>query len=137
MKNFGKFITGAAVGFVGGFLFYAYLQNNESHIDPTNYFLKNVQPDSGCYDRDPLVCKDGFIISIQASEVHYCNKCDNSDKYKTVEIDYISKEEPELLPYCEDTTLYYCVPVEIVNRIIRKHGGIDHINNMSGSGYIL
>lgn len=83
-----------------------------------------------------LICKDGFDMSVQASNVHYCSpRVDNADYYSEVEVGYPTVSEEELLDYAEDRlrptkTVYGYVPVESVDKIILKHGGInDETNN--------
>ena len=83
-----------------------------------------------------LVCKDGFEMSVQASNVHYCSpRIDNADYYSEVEVGYPTVSEEELLYYAEDRTrptetVYGYVPVELVDKIISKHGGVnDETNN--------
>lgn len=83
-----------------------------------------------------LICKDGFEMSVQASNVHYCSpRIDNADYYSEVEVGYPTVSEEELLDYAEDRTrptktVYGYVPVELVDKIISKHGGVnDETNN--------
>lgn len=77
-----------------------------------------------------LICKDGFEMSVQASNVHYCSpRIDNADYYSEVEVGFPTTVEAELIYYAEDSrhllkTVYSYVPVELVEKIINKHGGI-------------
>lgn len=114
-------------------------------VSPANYISENVV-------RERVVCKDGFVISIQASEYHYCEPrisqgyLDNKlyfvegwsqqgyiEKfipYKSVELGFPSVAEEDILDYAEDPneptdTVYGYVPVEIVDKMLEKHGGID------------
>ncbi len=81
--------------------------------------------------RPRLVCKDGFQMSVQASEGHYCEPRENFlNHYDSVEIGYPSEEELLLLDYAEDPdeltdTVYGYVPTELVDKVLEKHGGID------------
>ena len=76
------------------------------------------------------VCADGFAISIQASQYHYCTpREDGQIDYKQVELGYPSKEEEMILDFAEDpddptSTVYGYVPVEVVDKMLEKHGGI-------------
>ncbi len=90
-----------------------------------------------------VVCADGFRMSVQASGRHYCetdewtrdeerqlwftNK-DTVNSFTHVEIGKISTPEPDLDPFIEERgaehEVYLDVPVEIVDAIIAKHGGI-------------
>jgi hypothetical protein len=75
-------------------------------------------------------CADGFSMSVQASEWHYCTPREHQcDGYFTVEIGFPSEPVAELLPYAEipDTpteTVYARVPVTLVNEIVNAHGGV-------------
>lgn len=87
-------------------------------------------------------CKDGFSFSAQAGSVYYSwPREDLVEEYKAVEIGYPSEDVPELHEYAEideeaykeyygesvDYTkqIYLYVPVEVVDMIIEKHGGIE------------
>ena len=80
--------------------------------------------------RERLVCNDGFSISVQASQYHYCNpRKDGLDYYTSVELGYPNREEELLSEFAEDPdrlthTVYGYVPVKVVDEIIRKHQGI-------------
>lgn len=80
--------------------------------------------------RPHAVCADGFRISIQASQYHYCTpREDGQIDYKQVELGYPSKEEEMILDFAEDpddptNTVYGYVPVEVVDKMLEKHGGI-------------
>ena len=99
-----------------------------------NEFLKNTtKPDSiGSFQIRPAVeCADGFKMSVQASKYHYCDPRINlwSGQYNEVEIGFPSEEEPLINEYAESPgewtgTVYGYVPVEIVDAVIEKHGGI-------------
>lgn len=50
--------------------------------------------------------------------------------YVEVELGYPSQVEPDILPYAEDSddptrTVYGYVPIEIVDAVVKKHGGIN------------
>lgn len=113
--------------------------------------------------RPHITCADGFTVSIQASETHYCEPRitqyydgkhwqkeildrwgmrgsgefeseDSFTPYESVEIGYPSVVEPDILDYAEDgddptNTVYACVPVEIVDKVLEKHGGIEGWGN--------
>lgn len=106
----------------------------------TNEFLKKFYSaqliGSGAFARTVqdlrpwAVCADGFGISIQASQYHYCSpRKDGQIDYKEVELGYPSKEEVLIADYAEDpddltNTVYGYVPVEVVDKMLEKHGGI-------------
>lgn len=81
-------------------------------------------------NRPIMKCADGFEISVQASSTHYCSPREDGDTtYDAVELGYPNREEPLIMDYAEDEgnylhTVYGWVPIEIVNEMIKKHGGI-------------
>lgn len=63
--------------------------------------------------RPAIVCRDGTVFSVQASEYHYCSPRETGLKeYTSVEVLRTGRKEPE-----------GWVPVRLVNRRIRDHGG--------------
>ena len=76
-----------------------------------------------------IVCADGFTMSVQVSDGHYCLPRENDALfYYKVEVGYPSKVEPLLLEYAEEParptdTVYGYVPVSVVEAVIGKHGG--------------
>lgn len=76
-----------------------------------------------------IVCNDGFTVSVQASNFHYCTPRDNVGPYIHVELGYPSAMPiPEIMEYCESPdkpleTVYGYVPVELVQKLIDEHGG--------------
>lgn len=79
---------------------------------------------------EPIECADGFHMSVQASETHYCEpRIDNAEKYVAVEIGFPSEPEELLLNWAEDLsaptdTVYGWVPAHIVTLVCVKHGGV-------------
>lgn len=79
-----------------------------------------------------LECKDGFSMSVQANEWAYCSPREHSDDltiYDAMEVGYPSEEETLLLEYAEEVdmptdTVYGYVPVEIIQEVVNKHGGL-------------
>lgn len=74
-----------------------------------------------------ITCLDGFSMSVQASSFHYCLPCeDGASRYTHVEVGYSSSYEETLQEYrCfGDSFVYGYVPVEVVESIIAKHGGL-------------
>ena len=77
----------------------------------------------------PIICEDGYCISVQGSSFHYCNpRIDNADLYSKLELGFPNKEDELINDYAEDSdychTVYGYVPVEIVDKLMKKHGGI-------------
>lgn len=81
-------------------------------------------------NRPRIVCKDGYSVSVQASRFHCCEpRVDGADKYESVELGFPNREDPLINAYAEEDgyytdTVYIYVPVEVVNELIEKHGGI-------------
>ena len=88
--------------------------------------------------RNPkLVCKDGFTMSVQAGQSLYSTPKDVADEYEEAEVGFPSSPEPLITKYAEDwevegdddqrlcDTVYPYVPVELIDEVIHKHGGID------------
>ena len=76
-----------------------------------------------------MVCKDGFSMSVQASDRHYCFPLNNTGPWSKVEVGYPSIVEPLLWEYAESPwqwtdTVYPRVPVEVVAAVIEVHGGL-------------
>ena len=96
-------------------------------------WLKNTYKVSFGYQetRPRIVCKDGFSMSVQAGEGIYCIPRVNlsSGGYVEVEIGFPSEKEDLICRYAEDSsnyteTVYPYVPVELVEKVIEKHGGM-------------
>ena len=81
-------------------------------------------------NRPRLHCNDGYSISVQASAFHYCKpRLDGIQDYERVELGFPSTEDELINEYAEDDsdytkTVYGYVPIEIVEKLINKHGGI-------------
>lgn len=85
--------------------------------------------------RPIAVCADGFNLSIQASSMHYCrpSKDLQDGDYSKVELGNLSETVEEFLPYAENEarplfTVYGYVPVETVDAVLAKHGGMIYEN---------
>ena len=85
----------------------------------------NESPYSGIL-RPKLICEDGFTISIQASAWHYCTPratFQDGKMYTALELGFASIKD-ELIEDYRDGTVYPYVPVELVDKLLEKHGGI-------------
>lgn len=76
----------------------------------------------------PIVCNDGFSVSVQASQTNYCEPRNDEGPYTAVELGYPSRVEPKIMPWAEDpseptSTVYGWVPADLVLEIINDHGG--------------
>ena len=84
-----------------------------------------------------IVCEDGFSMSVQVGYSLYSTPKKVAKRYSAVEIGYPSEYEPlieewaEFTPFDEDEkpdytdTVYPYVPVNVVDKVLKKHGGID------------
>lgn len=77
----------------------------------------------------PIECADGLTLSVQASVTHYCTPRDSVGPWIAVEIGFPSRRVGEFMEYAENPddatgTVYGYVPVEVVEAVIEKHGGI-------------
>lgn len=80
--------------------------------------------------RPHVFCKDGFEMSVQAGAGLYSTPRKNLEngEYTACEVGFPSEKEELLMPYAEDwkkptETVYPYVPVEVIERVIEKHGG--------------
>ena len=83
-----------------------------------------------------IMCEDGFTMSVQASECHYTSpRRDFEDfrMYDKMEVGFPNMEEELLKEYVDAfgdeeidylNSVYGFVPVEIINEVIAKHGGL-------------
>ena len=92
-----------------------------------------------------VICKDGFKMSVQVGFSLYSTPKKVAKRYSAVEIGFPSEREPLIEEYVElgifDTaqgrgvdytdTVYPYVPVKIVDKVLKKHGGIDMIETLS------
>ena len=85
-----------------------------------------------------IVCSDGFKMSVQVGFSLYSTPKKVAKRYTAVEIGFPSEHEPLIEEYAETfyqddgedvtdytDTVYPYVPVKIVNKVLKKHGGID------------
>lgn len=75
-------------------------------------------------------CADGFSVSIQANRFAYCNpRITHAGDYVSVELGFPTRPDDLIMEYAEDPsdpteTVYGYVPVEVVDALLEKHGGI-------------
>ena len=111
-------------------------------ITDINTFLKAAKIDNLNICRPYIICEDGFYVSVQASEYHYCfPRVNNAETYEAVELGYASELDDLIADYGEDrgtpNTVFGYVPVETVNLLLEKHGGITKIGtNINGVSII-
>ena len=77
---------------------------------------------------DRITCKDGIVLSVQASRTHYCTPRTNHGPYSHVEVGYPTTIPPESWRQYADgdypNNIYAYVPVELVTAFTDSHGGI-------------
>ena len=85
-----------------------------------------------------IVCVGGFKMSVQVGFSLYSTPKKVAKRYSAVEIGFPSEHEPLIEEYAESfykedgedvtdytDTVYPYVPVRIVDKVLKKHGGID------------
>jgi len=80
-----------------------------------------------------IVCTDGFTMSVQVGYSLYSVPKKVAKRYSKVEIGYPSERESLLEEYVESfyvtpdftDSIYPYVPVKVVDKVLKKHGGID------------
>ena len=79
----------------------------------------------------PMVCADGFKMSVQGHCGAYSHPRDDFAKhYTAVEVGYPSERVEDLMPYIDGEgsnpteTVYGYVPVEVIEKIVAAHGGL-------------
>jgi len=96
-----------------------------------------------------IVCTDGFTMSVQVGYSLYCKPKKVAKRYSEVEIGYPSEREPLLEENVElgifdlqsndekfvdyTDTVYPYVPVKVVDKVLKKHGGIDLTETLHGN----
>jgi len=94
--------------------------------------------------RPALICNDGFKMSVQAGSGYYCEPREETTQYKSVEIGFpnyddilavfqcgsIEQYEAEKNYYLQDPLngILERVPIELVQKVIDKHDGINKQN---------
>lgn len=76
-----------------------------------------------------ISCKDGFKVSVQASNTHYCEPRDDNGPWSKVECGFPTEAVPCWLEYAADKdrptdTVYGYVPILLVVEALDSHGGI-------------
>ena len=91
-----------------------------------------------------IVCSDGFSMSVQVGYSLYSTPKKVAKRYSKVEVGYPSEHEPLIEEYAETfykedgedvtdytDTVYPYVPVRIVDKVLKKHGGINMTETLS------
>lgn len=92
-------------------------------------FLRDTYKDDYHIFRPHVVCADGYKVSIQAGSGLYCHPRANVLEYTAVELGFPNMADELIMDYAEDPdeptkTVYGYVPVDIVQQLMDKHGGI-------------
>ena len=80
--------------------------------------------------RMPVVCKDGLVLSVQASRFHYCTPRQDRGPHTAFEVRVLSDHDEELLAAYRSgdvpgtSPLFAWVPAQVIDEVIRKHGGL-------------
>jgi len=103
--------------------------NTNEYLTATREVLYQTGDYSCLEGRRRMKLADGFEMSVQASGMVYCAPRDDNGPYTHVEIGYPSSKEELIMEWAENEdeptgTVYGYVPVEIVDAVIEKHGGI-------------
>lgn len=94
------------------------------------YSISTFDPDDSHQVRKYILCTDGFCVSVQGgTSFHYCYPREHVNEYQAVELGFPSMADPLILEYAEDEseptrTVYGYVPIEIVEQLVNKHGGL-------------
>lgn len=85
--------------------------------------------------RPPIVCRDGYTMSVQTEGDTLFATYKDTPKgrtYITLDVSEISEEDISLKPYEHlykdneaEEKVWAFVPIQVVERLIKKHGGID------------
>ena len=91
-----------------------------------------------------IICSDGFEMSVQVGSSLYSTPKKVAKRYSAVEIGFPSEHEPLIEEFAETSykddgedvtdytdTVYPYVPVRIVDKVLKKHGGIDIIETLN------
>ena len=101
-------------------------------------FLRDTYKEGIYIVRPHVVCADGYKVSIQAGNGLYSCPRVNVLEYKAVELGFPNMADELIMEYAEDPdeptkTVYGYVPVEIVQQLMDKHGGIAKVSTLEES----
>ena len=79
--------------------------------------------------RKRLQCADGFSMSVQARELAHCSPRNDEGPWWKAEIGFPSEAESLIMEWAEDPedptgTVYGYVPVDIIDAVVARHGGV-------------
>jgi hypothetical protein len=96
----------------------------------TNEWMLATRPATEYGGRPRAICADGFSVSIQGGIGIYSQPRCNTESYTAVELGYPSAGDDLIQEYAEEPekpidTVYPYVPIEVVDGLLEKHGGIN------------
>lgn len=97
------------------------------HLERLDQFLTHGRR-SNMGSLPPVVCQDGFRMSVQVGSMLYCTPRSDVGPWTTVEVGFPSRVEPLLWRYAETPwewtdTVYPYTPIEVVAAVIELHNG--------------
>jgi len=102
-------------------------------LEHSNYidFDKFLEITKGATMRPRIYCRDGFSFSVQAGPGHYSQPKDTDGPYEQMEVGLPSEGDDLLIPFIEvgssnpTMSSFPYTPVEVISKLVDKHGGID------------
>lgn len=96
------------------------------------YLESTFKEDDEYNIRKRVVCKDGYSVSVQGgNRLNYCQPREIINIYHSVELGFPSEPDELINKYAEGygtvnftQTVYPFVDIEIVEKLIQKHGGM-------------
>ena len=81
--------------------------------------------------RPKIVCTDGFKMSVQGHEMTYSIPKKVATEFEAMEIGFPSQQEDLIMEFIvppgdkPTQSVYGFIPIDLIEQIIEKHGGID------------
>jgi hypothetical protein len=81
--------------------------------------------------RPKIVCMDGFKMSVQGNEMTYSIPKKVATEFTAMEIGFPSAQEDLIMEFIDRLVLeptqsvYGYIPIDLIEKIVEKHGGID------------
>ena len=101
---------------------------NKQTVDRCNRVKNGISLITKNYLFDELELNDGLSLSVQASDGHMCSPREtikDGSEYEEVEVYSHGIYVNELIHFCSETEFTYgYVPVELMEELVEKHGGI-------------
>lgn len=101
---------------------------NKQTVDRYNRVKNGISLVTKNYLFEELELNDGLSLSVQASDGHMCyprEAIKDKSEYKEVEVYSHGVYVNELIHFCSETEFTYgYVPVELMEELVEKHGGI-------------